>query len=77
MTRPDAPHVRHNGIFPDQMAPIVRKPTDGVREFSMARWGMPSPLQFGGPSITNIRNTRSAHWRRWLAPGFRCVVCLS
>jgi putative SOS response-associated peptidase YedK len=23
---------------------------------------------------TNVRNTSSPHWRRWLAPEFRCVV---
>jgi putative SOS response-associated peptidase YedK len=23
---------------------------------------------------TNVRNTNSAHWRRWLAPEFRCLV---
>jgi putative SOS response-associated peptidase YedK len=23
---------------------------------------------------TNIRNTNSSHWKRWLAPEFRCVV---
>ena len=31
------------GIFPDYRAPIVRNAPDGVRELSMARWGMPSP----------------------------------
>jgi hypothetical protein len=30
------------GIFPDYAAPIVRHTPDGVRELSMARWGMPS-----------------------------------
>jgi putative SOS response-associated peptidase YedK len=34
---------------------------------------MPGPPQFGGAPITNIRNTKSAHWRRWLASK-RCVV---
>ena len=29
------------GIFPDQMAPIVRVGPDGDRELVMARWGMP------------------------------------
>lgn len=24
--------------------------------------------------ITNVRNTDSQHWRRWLAPRFRCVI---
>jgi hypothetical protein len=32
------------GIFPDYAAPIVRNASDGVRELSAARWGMPSPV---------------------------------
>src|SRR5712672_1852969 len=62
------------GIFPDQMAPIVRNAPDGVRELMLARWGMPGPPQFGGAPITNIRNTKSPHWRAWLKPENRCVV---
>lgn len=62
------------GIFPDCLAPIVRNAPDGVRELAMARWGMPCPAQFGPAPVTNIRNTKSAHWRRWLNPGNRCVV---
>jgi putative SOS response-associated peptidase YedK len=62
------------GIFPDYMAPIVRNAPDGVRELMMARWGMPGPPQFGGAPITNIRNTKSPHWRAWLKPENRCVV---
>jgi len=62
------------GIFPDYPAPIVRFASDGVRELGMARWGMPCPPAFGGAAITNIRNTASPHWRRWLGPANRCVV---
>jgi putative SOS response-associated peptidase YedK len=62
------------GIFPDYMAPVVRNAPDGVRELAMLRWGMPGPPVFGGASITNIRNTKSPHWRRWLKPENRCVV---
>jgi putative SOS response-associated peptidase YedK len=51
------------GIFPDQMAPIVRNSVDGKRELVMARWGMPGPPQFGGQPVTNIRNVASPHWR--------------
>jgi len=66
------------GIFPDYHAPIVRNGTEG-RELVMARWGMPSP-QFAlqgkktDPGVTNVRNTTSPHWRRWLGPENRCVV---
>ena len=62
------------GIFPDYSAPIVRNAPDGQRELMMARWGMPCPPQFGSAPVTNIRNTKSAHWRRWLKPENRCVV---
>ncbi len=62
------------GVFPDYLAPIVRNAPDGVRELMLARWGMPGPPQFGGAPITNIRNTKSAHWRAWLKPENRCVV---
>lgn len=31
------------GVFPDTTAPIIRYSEDGVRELTMARWGMLSP----------------------------------
>jgi len=62
------------GVFPDYLAPIARNAPDGVRELTLARWGMPGPPQFGGAPITNIRNTKSPHWRAWLKPENRCVV---
>ena len=40
------------GIFPDQIAPIMRTGADGERELVMARWGMPGPSQYGGAPIT-------------------------
>ena len=66
------------GIFPDYPAPIVRNAVDG-RELAMARWGMPTPPQFldgrkSDPGVTNVRNTNSSHWRRWLGPESRCLV---
>jgi putative SOS response-associated peptidase YedK len=66
------------GIFPDYSAPIVRNHTDG-RELTMARWGMPSPVvalkgRNSDSGVTNIRNVRSPHWRRWLGTENRCVV---
>jgi len=67
------------GIFPDYAAPIVRTGVDGVRELVMARWGMPSPaFALQGKKVdrgvTNVRNTASPHWRRWLVPSARCLV---
>ena len=62
------------GVFPDQMAPIVRTGDDGERELVMARWGMPGPPQYGGAPVTNIRNVSSPHWRGWLGKRNRCLV---
>jgi SOS response associated peptidase (SRAP) len=67
------------GVFPDYSAPIVRTAVDGVRELTMARWGMPSPIfalkgRKSDPGVTNIRNVGSPHWRRWLGAESRCVV---
>jgi putative SOS response-associated peptidase YedK len=66
------------GVFPDYAAPIVRNGPEG-RELVMARWGMPSPLfalegRKTDPGVTNIRNTKSPHWRRWLSVENRCLV---
>src|ERR1700712_2515183 len=33
--------------------------------------------KFGGPPVTNIRNTSSPHWRGWLKPENRCLVPVS
>jgi hypothetical protein len=61
------------GVFPDQAAPVVRNQVAG-RELIKMRWGMPPPPKFGGPPVTNIRNTSSPHWRGWLKPESRCLV---
>ena len=66
------------GIFPDYAAPIVRN-YEGTRELAMARWGMPTPAfalkgRNSDPGVTNVRNVKSPHWRRWLGVESRCVV---
>jgi putative SOS response-associated peptidase YedK len=61
------------GIFPDQMAPIVRAGDDGERELVMACWGMPGTPKYGGAPVSNI-NVSSAHWRGWLGWRNRCLV---
>ena len=70
-----------SGLYPDAEAPIIglaRGDTAGP-SLCLARWGMPSPaFALEGKTvdrgITNIRNTASPHWRRWLAPAYRCLV---
>jgi putative SOS response-associated peptidase YedK len=54
-------------------------PTPEGRELVMARWGMPSPAfalkgKNADYGVTNIRNVKSPHWRRWLGIGNRCLV---
>lgn len=66
------------GVFPDYPAPIVRHGADG-RELVMVRWGMPSPERNlvgkkTDPGVTNVRNVKSPHWRRWLGEANRCLV---
>jgi putative SOS response-associated peptidase YedK len=66
------------GIYPDYAAPIVRNQPDG-RELTLARWGMPSPLfalkgKKCDSGVTNVRNAKSPHWRRWLGIEHRCVA---
>lgn len=64
-------------IWPDGRAPIVRQTGEG-RALDLGRWGMPTPPMFikgkADRGITNIRNTASPHWRRWLGPESRCLV---
>ena len=65
-------------IYPDSLAPVVANTDNGLVLKNM-RWGMPSP-QFAlkgknyDRGVTNVRNTKSPHWRRWLGVGSRCVV---
>src|ERR1700709_2158907 len=66
------------GVAPAYVAPIVRTGPDG-RELAMARWGMPSPIfalqgKKVDKGVTNVRNTKSPHWRRWLGVESRCLV---
>ena len=70
-------------LYPDSAAPIIgigRQQADASGPIlKLARWGMPSPaFALEGKTVdrgvTNIRNTASPHWRRWLSPPHRCLV---
>jgi putative SOS response-associated peptidase YedK len=66
-------------VFPDYPAPIVVNGEGGAREMRDARWGLPSPaFALQGKAVdrgvTNVHNTKSPHWRRCLAPEYRCLV---
>nr|WP_170310753.1 SOS response-associated peptidase [Paracoccus endophyticus] len=73
-------NLQPGSVWPDQLAPVVRH-TDGGLELARARWGMPSPPSVlktaRDPGVTNVRNTASPHWRRWLGPAHRCLVPLT
>lgn len=65
-------------IYPDYAAPIVRRIEAGL-VLQRARWGLPTPAPFlvgkkTDRGVTNVRNTGSPHWRRWLGPAHRCLV---
>jgi putative SOS response-associated peptidase YedK len=67
-----------DAVYPDYSAPIVRGAADAT-ELVLARWGMPSPdVALKGKKtdrgVTNVRNTKSPHWRRWLGAEHRCLV---
>lgn len=65
-------------VYPDYSAPIIRMEGD-ERILTTARWGLPSPAfvlegKKVDKGVTNVRNTSSPHWRRYLKPEFRCLV---
>lgn len=64
-------------IYPDYPAPVVRNNLDGT-ELAICRWGMPTPPVYVkgdvDKGITNVRNTSSRHWKRWLTVANRCLV---
>ncbi len=66
-------------VYPDRPTPVVRNTSEG-RELVRLTWGMPTLLQFlktkdaPDTGVTNIRNTQSPHWRRWLGVENRCLV---
>jgi len=70
-------------MFPNTPGRIVTI-NDGRLKTSEALWGMPSPAKAlvtktgkpmaHDPGVTNVRNTSSPHWRRWLGTEKRCLV---
>lgn len=65
------------GVYPDYEAGVVRL-ENGERIIANARWGLPTPpSKITGnrdPGVTNVRNTASSYWTRWLGPENRCLV---
>ncbi|MDX8354322.1 SOS response-associated peptidase [Cognatiyoonia sp. IB215182] len=65
-------------IYPDNPAPVILR-RNGDLVMKKMRWGMPTPPKYlegknHDRGVTNVRNTSSQHWRRWMGPQSRCVV---
>lgn len=65
-------------VFPDQMAPVIYNQS-ARPVMTYMRWGLPTPAfalknRKTDTGVTNVRNTKSPHWRRWLGTAHRCVV---
>jgi putative SOS response-associated peptidase YedK len=65
-------------VWPNYAAPVILE-RDNERVIEPMLWGMPAPAIAGtNRGVTNVRNTASPHWRRWLKdPASRCVVPVS
>jgi putative SOS response-associated peptidase YedK len=66
-------------IFPDGVAPVVRRDPEGERELRLMRWGFPhAPPEPGEKPrsgyVTNVRHPYIPHWRDWIEPRYRCLV---
>ena len=78
ITAPEVGNLAPAEIYPDYAAPIVRNGPEG-RELAMVHWGLPKPAlalkrKKTDSGVTNVRNTSSPHWRRWLGPEHRCLA---
>lgn len=65
------------GIFPDHVAPIIRKGEGATGSPQPPAGGCTADVSAGQPppiGVTNIRNVTSIHWRRWLDSEHRCLV---
>lgn len=64
-----------DNIFPNKMAPILRRTSPGVLKLETMTWGFPGPPSAGGRPVTNVRNLSSPFWRSALKdPARRCLV---
>ena len=79
--RDSAGNLEPGSVYPDRLGVIIRHDGAGGLELTRARWGLPSPPSVlkaaRDPGVTNVRNTASPHWRRWLGPANRCLVAVT
>jgi hypothetical protein len=50
-------------IFPGQMAPVLRRNSQGGLKLDQMKWGFPGPQAAGWRAVTNVRNLASPFWR--------------
>src|SRR5262249_2031625 len=60
-------------VFPKSIAPVIVSVL-GSPTWTAMRWGLPGLPKLGSLPVTNIRNTKSPHWRALLQPQHRCLV---
>jgi putative SOS response-associated peptidase YedK len=86
----DVLQTRNDEVWPNYQAPVIINQALDERGAILASpkrviepmlWGMPAPataIASTNRRVTNLRNTASAHWKRWLKnPARRCVVPVS
>lgn len=65
-------------VYPNNMAPVVRKGVDGERELARLTWGMPTPPERvkgnADRGTTNIRKSNWHYWQQFLSVENRCLV---
>lgn len=65
-------------VYPNMLAPVVRKGADGEREVVPMQWGMPTPPErIKGKAdygTTNIRHPTYRHWQQYVGVENRCLV---
>jgi putative SOS response-associated peptidase YedK len=74
----------HSLIIASNCLSMVEDPSVPMTMRQIAQWVMPTLPNFrvtakgepkkSDPGVTNIRNAKSPHWRRWLGPESRCLV---
>ncbi|MCG7508853.1 SOS response-associated peptidase [Mesorhizobium retamae] len=65
-------------VYPNTLAPVIRKGADGQRELAKLTWGMPTPPERvkgkADYGTTNIRQTNWGYWQQYLGEENRCLV---
>lgn len=60
-------------MYPDYSGLVARLDDAGKLVPDVMRWGFPPPSGVR-QVVTNVRNTASPFWQRWLSPKSRCLI---